>query len=178
MFGWCRLAGCIKLLKSSNKLATVDCRNCLNSCVNREHGKMRKSLLPGLGASVILWVVGVTQVSGFIPYAPSRVDRCVPFFFSGDKKEPTKNPKNFFEDIRGMLANFDDVVDDFVMKRMGAGEQWYGKRKYNPSGRVDGDYNGMGRSSHYAIEIARVQREVMEERRQRRLEEEATKKNQ
>lgn len=76
------------------------------------------------------------------------------------------------EDIKGMFQNFDDVVDDFVMKRMGAGEQWYGKRKYNPSGRVDGDYNGMGRSSHYAIEIARVQKEVLDERKQRRLEEE------
>lgn len=94
------------------------------------------------------------------------------------KESTTSKPKNFLDDIRGMLANFDDVVDDFVMKRMGAGEQWYGKRKYNPSGRVDGDYNGMGRSSHYAIEIARVQKEVMEERRQRRLEEEAARKNQ
>ena len=72
-----------------------------------------------------------------------------------------------------MLSNFDDVVDDFVMKRMGNGEQFYGKRKYNPSGDYDGDYNGMGQSSHYAIEIARVKKEVLEERRQRRLEEEA-----
>lgn len=76
-----------------------------------------------------------------------------------------------------MLSNMDDVVDDFVMKRMGAGEQWYGKRKYNPSGKVDGDYNGMGRSSHYAIEIARVQKEVLEERKQQRLAEEAARKN-
>lgn len=82
-------------------------------------------------------------------------------------------PKNILDDLKGMFANLDDVIDDFVMKRMGAGEQWYGKRKYNPSGRIDGDYNGMGRSSHYSIEIARVQKEVMEERKQRRLEEEA-----
>ena len=82
-------------------------------------------------------------------------------------------PRNFFEDLMGMFSNFDDVVDDFVMKRMGNGEQFYGKRKYNPSGDYDGDYNGMGQSSHYAIEIARVKKEVLEERRQRRLEEEA-----
>jgi hypothetical protein len=85
-------------------------------------------------------------------------------------------PKTFFEDLKGMFRNFDDVVDDFVYKRMGAGEQWYGKRKYNPSGRVDGDYNGMGRSDYFRIEIARVQKEEMELRKQRRLEEEARKR--
>ena len=94
-----------------------------------------------------------------------------------DESSSKDKPRNFFDDFKGMLSNFDDVVDDFVMKRMGAGEQWYGKRKYNPSGRVDGDYNGMGRSSHYAIEIARVRKEVLEERKKRRLEEEAVRKN-
>ena len=139
---------------------------------------MSKSLVSCMGATFILVVVGLIQVSGFFPHRPAVVDRSGHFFLSGDNaKESTEKPKSIFEDIRGMLANFDDVVDDFVMKRMGAGEQWYGKRKYNPSGRVDGDYNGMGRSSHYAIEIARVQKEVMEERRQRRLEEEAARKN-
>ena len=137
-------------------------------------------MFSGIMAIVILMVVGLIQVSGFIPKTLSLGDRCRPFFSIGDDRDQSNNkkPKNIFEDIRGMLANFDDVVDDFVMKRMGAGEQWYGKRKYNPSGRVDGDYNGMGRSSHYAIEIARVQKEVMEERRQRRLEEESARKNQ
>ena len=71
-----------------------------------------------------------------------------------------------------MFENFDDVVDDFVYKRMGAGEQWYGKRKYNPSGKFDGDYQGMGRSDQFRIELARVQKEEMEKRRQRRLSEE------
>ena len=87
-------------------------------------------------------------------------------------------PRNFLDDLKGMFQNFDDVVDDFVYKRMGAGEQWYGKRKYNPSGRVDGDYNGMGRSDYFRIEIARVQKEEMELRKQRRLEEEAARKQQ
>jgi hypothetical protein len=62
---------------------------------------------------------------------------------------------NIFDDFKGMFNNFDDVVDDFLFKRMGAGEQWYGKRKYSPSGKVEGDYNGMGRSSSYSIEIAK-----------------------
>ena len=85
---------------------------------------------------------------------------------------------NFLDDLKGMLSNLDDVVDDFVMKRMGAGEQWYGKRKYNPSGNFDGDYNGMGRSDFMKIEIARVQKEEMEKRKNRRLaEEEERRKN-
>jgi hypothetical protein len=84
----------------------------------------------------------------------------------------SRRPKNIFDDLKGMLRNFDDVIDDFVYKRMGAGEQWYGKRKYNPSGRVDGDYNGMGRSDYFRIEVARVQKEEMELRKQRRMEEE------
>lgn len=87
-------------------------------------------------------------------------------------QENEKQKKGFLSDLQGMFQNFDDVVDDFVYKRMGAGEQWYGKRKYNPSGRVDGDYNGMGRSDYFRIEIARVQKEEMEKRKQRRLEEE------
>ena len=49
------------------------------------------------------------------------------------------------EEWNGLMQNMDSVIDDFVYKRMGAGEQWYGKRKYNPSGKIDGKYNGMGK---------------------------------
>ena len=69
-----------------------------------------------------------------------------------------------------MMNNFDAVVDDFVYKRMGNGEQFYGKRKYNPSGNIEGDYNGMGQSDLLRIEVARVKKEELELRRQRRLE--------
>jgi hypothetical protein len=82
----------------------------------------------------------------------------------GGEKE---QPKGGF--LKGLFSNLDNVVDDFVYKRMGAGEQWYGKRKSGPSGDFDGDYNGMGQSDHFRIEIARVQREEMELRRERRL---------
>ena len=125
----------------------------------------KKSLLCLALASAALF----SSTAAFSPL-PST-NRCHP-----RRDTPTQlfsdKPKNILEDIKGMFQNLDDVVDDFVMKRMGAGEQWYGKRKYNPSGRVDGDYNGMGRSSHYAIEIARIQKEALEERKLRRLEEE------
>ena len=126
----------------------------------------------------LLVALMVTTSSGFyVPSKPGFVAGYRTTVHADGNQEPNK-PRNFLDDLKGMLQNFDDVVDDFVMKRMGAGEQWYGKRKYNPSGRIDGDYNGMGRSSHYSIEIARVQKEVLEERRQKRLEEEAARRNQ
>mmetsp|Transcript_38521 Transcript_38521/g.43387 ORF Transcript_38521/g.43387 Transcript_38521/m.43387 type:complete len:174 (-) Transcript_38521:220-741(-) len=95
-------------------------------------------------------------------------------------EQPIKRDKNIIEDINGMFQNFDAVVDDFFYKRMGSGEQWYGKRKYDPSGKIDGKYNGMGQTDLLRIEIARVQKEEMELRKERRLlleeEEEGNKK--
>lgn len=120
-------------------------------------------------------VVALLVNTGFGFHTSSRNSRSVTALPANGQEDSNK-PKNFLDDIKGMFQNLDDVVDDFVMKRMGAGEQWYGKRKYNPSGRIDGDYNGMGRSSHYSIEIARVQKEVLDERRQKRLEEEEARK--
>lgn len=62
----------------------------------------------------------------------------------------------------------DDVIDDFMCKRMGNGEVFYGKRKFNPSGKIDGVYNGMGMSDKTKIDITREYKEaVMEERRRR-----------
>ncbi|KAL3932261.1 MAG: hypothetical protein SGBAC_010931 [Bacillariaceae sp.] len=72
-------------------------------------------------------------------------------------------------ELQNIWNNLDDVVDDFLCKRMGSGEQFYGKRKYNPSGRHDGVYNGMGRSDFIQIEVARARREEMEFRKQERL---------
>lgn len=97
---------------------------------------------------------------------------------SPNNNDDGNKPRNLLDDLKGMFKNLDDVVDDFVYKRMGAGEQWYGKRKYNPSGRVDGEYNGMGRSDYLKIEVARVQKEEMELRKQRRLEEAAASRKQ
>eukprot|EP00532_Pseudo-nitzschia_australis_P008842 CAMPEP_0168178690 /NCGR_PEP_ID=MMETSP0139_2-20121125/9330_1 /TAXON_ID=44445 /ORGANISM="Pseudo-nitzschia australis, Strain 10249 10 AB" /LENGTH=132 /DNA_ID=CAMNT_0008098241 /DNA_START=147 /DNA_END=545 /DNA_ORIENTATION=+ len=121
----------------------------------------------------------VSNVEGFQQMHPcwtTRTGVTGLYFFGNNKKneqpveievEETPKKKGFFSD---MMNNVDAVVDDFVYKRMGAGEQWYGKRKSNPSGNIDGDYNGMGQSDLIRIEIARVQREEMELRRQRRLE--------
>lgn len=85
------------------------------------------------------------------------------YFAKDNDQQGEEKTKRSYWDI------LDDAVDDFLMKRMGNGEQWYGKRKVNPSGRFDGNYEGMGRSDHMKIEIARVQKEEMELKKQRRL---------
>jgi hypothetical protein len=66
-----------------------------------------------------------------------------------------KNPLAEFSD---MVTRFDDVVDDFMGKKMGNGELFYGKRKYKPSNRpnTEGKYNGMGLTDSLNIEIARA----------------------
>merc|ERR1712174_189151 len=67
--------------------------------------------------------------------------------------------------IFDMLRNFDDVMEDFFFKRMGNGEIFYGKRKYNPSGQVEGKYNGMGLSDKTKIDMTREWKEEMMERK-------------
>jgi hypothetical protein len=50
------------------------------------------------------------------------------------------------------FENFDYVMDDFMNKRMGNGELFYGKRKYKPSGKISGQYSGFGLSDKGRIE--------------------------
>jgi hypothetical protein len=51
---------------------------------------------------------------------------------------------------------------------MGQGEIFYGKRKYKPSGNVEGDYDGMGLSDSLKIAQAREYKEEwLEEKRMR-----------
>ena len=68
-----------------------------------------------------------------------------------------------------MFRNMDAVMDDFFNKRMGNGEIFYGKRKYNPSGQVEGDYNGFGLSDKTKIDVTREYKEEwLEKQRQKR----------
>jgi len=73
--------------------------------------------------------------------------------------DPFRLVGSMFTSVKEMAINFDDVVDDFFNKRMGNGEIFYGKRKFDPSGRVEGQYNGLGLSDHRKIEGAREYRE-------------------
>jgi hypothetical protein len=81
------------------------------------------------------------------------------------------------KEIGDMISNFDDIIDDFMFKRMGNGEVFYGKRKYKPSGRPNtaGRYNGMGISDKVKIEMAR---EIREERMLEKLRREKNEKRQ
>jgi hypothetical protein len=87
----------------------------------------------------------------------------------GPVDEDDKETKgSFLEGCIDFFSNFDAVVDDFFYKRMGKGEIFYGKRRYKPSGDVEGDYQGMGLSDKLKIDMAREYREEwLEEKRLR-----------
>ena len=80
------------------------------------------------------------------------------------------NNNNPLSSVFDMFANFDDVVDDFFYKRMGKGEIFYGKRKYKPSGDVEGKYNGFGLSDKGKIDFVREVKAEMDEERAFRAE--------
>jgi hypothetical protein len=122
--------------------------------------------------SVVVMMCAVATEAFPMHQASSRASSRIAMADNNEDK-----PKNFFDDLKGMFDNFDDVVDDFLFKRMGAGEQWYGKRKNSPSGKFDGNYTGMGKTDFMRIEIAQVQKEEMEKRKQRRLAAEEEKRN-
>lgn len=70
--------------------------------------------------------------------------------------------------ITDFFGNMDLIAEDFFYKRMGKGEIFYGKRKFKPSGEVEGDYQGMGLSDKLKIDMAREYREEwLEEKRMR-----------
>ena len=90
---------------------------------------------------------------------------------TAEDEETDVNP---LREVGDMFSNFDAVIDDFFNKRMGNGEIFYGKRRYKPSGTVEGKYNGMGLTDRTKIDMAREYKEqVLAERK---LRQEAAKK--
>jgi len=81
-----------------------------------------------------------------------------------------KNTFNPFREFFDIFSNLDDVIDDFYFKRMGNGEVFYGKRKYKPSGKVEGIYDGFGLSDKSKIDMTREFRAQYLEERKRRQE--------
>ena len=75
------------------------------------------------------------------------------------------------KELSDMFSSMDDVLDDFFYKRMGNGEVFYGKRKYKPSGDVEGSYNGLGLTDKQRIEDATVIGMTRMEEKRRRDEE-------
>jgi len=88
---------------------------------------------------------------------------------NGDESSDNKKEsKGFINEFFDMFKNFDDVAEDFFYKRMGKGEIFYGKRKYKPSGDVEGEYNGFGLSDKLKIDMTREYKEAwLEEKRMR-----------
>eukprot|EP00978_Attheya_sp_CCMP212_P012653 scaffold31649_cov53-Attheya_sp.AAC.8 len=91
---------------------------------------------------------------------------------NGDNNDDvSNNPLSKIPILGGIVdvfSNMDDVVDDFFNKRMGNGEIFYGKRKFKPSGSVEGDYNGMGLTDKLKIDITRERKEEwLEEKKMR-----------
>lgn len=93
-----------------------------------------------------------------------------------EQKSAAKKGWNPLANLSDMFGNVDDAIDDFMGKRMGNGELFYGRRKNNPSGRLnmEGDYNGMGYSDPLRIERARQRKEEILAKK--RLREESSKK--
>ena len=96
----------------------------------------------------------------------------------GEEQEAAAAAKNGWDplaNLKDMFASVDEVIDDFMGKRMGNGELFYGRRKNNPSGRLnmEGEYNGMGYSDPLRIERARQRKE--EALARKRLREESSK---
>jgi hypothetical protein len=115
--------------------------------------------------TVLAYTIGFQNVK---PVLPSRTT----IILNGNNDKKWEFP-NLFQEVNDMISNWDDVIDDFMFKRMGNGELFYGKRKYKPSNKpnMDGKYSGMGISDSTKIELARQRKEAMMERRREQLRE-------
>jgi hypothetical protein len=114
----------------------------------------------------------VSYTFAFQPSGPSTIARTA--LKKGKRNDEEKssgwNPMRALSEAMGSI---DDVIDDFMFKKMGNGEVFYGKRKTNPSGRdnTEGSYNGMGMSDKVKIDQSRERKEeFLEERRRKFLE--------
>jgi len=101
---------------------------------------------------------------GFSPFNNNNNDNKV----ENDSAPAESKGFNPIGEFFDMFSNMDDVIDDFYFKRMGNGEQFYGKRKYKPSGEVEGKYEGLGLSDRTKIDVSReyrAQRQAEKEER-------------
>jgi hypothetical protein len=124
---------------------------------------MRSLFLAISAITSILW-----RASSFVvPSPPTRRQSEVR---ANNQNNDNKVP-NIFQGIGDMLSKMDDVIDDFMSKRMGNGELFYGQRKFKPSGRpnTEGKYNGMGKSDRLKIDAKREVKEAIIERKRRQL---------
>jgi hypothetical protein len=120
---------------------------------------------------IVLLFTVLAYTIGFQNVKPVLTSRTT-IILNGNNDKKWEFP-NLFQEVNDMISNWDDVIDDFMFKRMGNGELFYGKRKYKPSNKpnMDGKYSGMGISDSTKIELARQRKEAMMERRREQLRE-------
>ena len=106
----------------------------------------------------------VERSSKFGLSTSSQSENIVLYARNGEEEMETKK-KGLFG---GFFSTLDDVAEDFFYKRMGKGEIFYGKRKFKPSGDVDGDYNGFGLSDKLKIDMTREYKDAWLEEKQMR----------
>mmetsp|Transcript_26347 Transcript_26347/g.39915 ORF Transcript_26347/g.39915 Transcript_26347/m.39915 type:complete len:138 (-) Transcript_26347:200-613(-) len=113
-----------------------------------------------LFTSILLCAV---SVQGFTPVVQMtslpKATVCMASSPDNEEKRASGFFKKTMQEFGDMFSNLDDVIDDFYNKRMGKGEIFYGKRKYKPSGEVDGTYNGFGLSDKQRIDETREMKE-------------------
>lgn len=125
---------------------------------------------------LVLLATCLAQATAFVPFHQNDPSSSTARFMTRDNEAPRRSFPNPFKEVKDMLSNFDDVVDDFFYKRMGNGEVFYGKRKYKPSGNVEGEYKGMGLTDSLKIDIARERKEQFLEEKLQKEEEEMQQK--
>jgi len=102
----------------------------------------------------------------FTPMPKSSRMPCSSLAMNDDDSSEKKG--GILSEVGAFFGNLDAVADDFFYKRMGKGEIFYGKRKFRPSGDVEGDYKGMGLTDKGKIDMAREYKEEwLEEKRER-----------
>ena len=122
---------------------------------------------------ILILVVSVLSVAAAF-VIPAKDNKCTLRLrekWGADEKKTQQqlNFSNPLAELVDMWQNFDDIVDDFFNKRMGGGEQFYGQRKYKPSGKYSNDYNGYGFTDARKIEAAREFREERARMKEERL---------
>jgi hypothetical protein len=121
---------------------------------------------------VLLLIAWLVPTAAFVP---KHQQESFPSTTHSMSRDDDSRPPNPLQGIADMFSNMDDVIDDFFYKRMGNGEVFYGKRKYNPSGKVEGEYSGFGLTDKGRIDVTRARKEAFLEEKRRREEEEAGK---
>lgn len=106
-------------------------------------------------SSLLAFLLCIAVVSGFAP--PPSVHSSSTGLHMGKIANP-------LQELGDMFSSMDDVIDDFFNKRMGNGEVFYGKRKYKPSGKVEGQYQGMGLTDKQRIEDTKEHKELWMQR--------------